>query len=1010
MHRSKILFAELAVVTLIPFAVHAQDASITGTVRDSAGSVVPGVTVEAASPALIEKVRAVTTDGNGQYRIVSLRPGTYVVTFALTGFSTVRREGIELTGAFTATVNADMRVGAVEETVTVTGESPIVDTQSVKQQRVLNDQVVSALPSARTVQTLAVLVPGVTNTGTHDVGGTAFLDAQQYVVHGSNTSDFRVQIDGFIIGNAYQSFTGFTPNLGSTQEVNIQTGSAQADQASGGVQMSVMPRDGGNTFRGLFFVNGSTSGWQSDNFTQRVKDRGLRAPNTVKRQYDINPSFGGPIVSDKLWFYGSGRWVSTQSYAGNAFFNKNAGLKDVWAYDPDRSRLGFNHRYSYGGGGRVTWQVNAKNKVTAAYEYQESCTCQLVGFGTLGFASTLNLAPEGATNAAYPHTWMTPVTWSAPVTSRLLLEAGFVGRSERNASNGPSPPPGDPRLDLIPVLDFGTGIAYHGTVPIITAMYSDFVSLSPQARAAATYVSGAHALKVGFTYLYNHSDVQNTDNNFGLRYIFFNGFPIQLMQVATPFTTYHRAGELALYAQDRWTIQRMTLNMGVRFDQYKTWYPDHQFGPGPVVPTRNFSISGRDVYDLKDLSPRVGVVYDMFGNSKTALRVTANRYATLFSTNYWDGNPASPLAGLVTNTLLNLATRSWSDGDRDYVPDCDLASPAANGECGAAPATFGLPVISTTIDPETLTGWGNRQYSWEVSAGVQHELFPRVSIDVAYIRRVNGNLLVTDNRAIASSDYDRFTVRAPRDPRLPDGGDYVISDLYDLNPSKTIGGIPQDNYRTFSDRYGKQRSHWNGVDVNVSARSANNLFVAGGFSTGRAFVDNCDVIAKLDNPSVNPLTLVGAPAGSIQSQAFCKTNNKFLTQVKGYAAYTIPKIDVQVAGTLQSLPGPEITAVRSYTNAEIIPGLGRSLSAGAQTASINVVEPGRFYGERLNQVDFRVGKKFRFGRTRTSLNLDLFNAFNRDTILRQSNIYATWQQAQTVIQGRIAKISAQLDF
>jgi len=1006
------LAASFTCALLAPAPVLAQDASITGFVRDSSGAVLPGVTVEATSPALIEKVRVVTTDGSGQYRIVSLRPGVYTVTFALTGFSAIKREGIELAGSFTATVNAEMRVGTIAETITVTGEIPTVDVQSVRQQRVLNSEIVDAIPSARTVQTLAVLVPGVVvgGTGTHDVGGTGLLGQQQYVVHGSNTNDYRVQVDGFLMGNAYQSFTGFQPNLGGSQEVNIQIGAAQADQWSGGVQLNVVPKEGGNLFIGSFFMNGALSDWQSDNFTQRVKDRRLRTPNSVKRLYDINPAFGGPIVRNKVWFYGSGRWIDTQSFAGNAFNNKNAGLRDIWTYEPDLSRAAFSHNYSYGGGGRVTWQVSEKHKLGVAYEYQRGCTCDQVGFGTPSFAATLNATPEAAAYSSYPHSWIVPVTWTSPLRSRLLLEAGFLGRSERNASNGPAPPAGDPRLDLIPVLDFGTGIAYHGTVPIVTAMYSDFVSLVPQARAAVSYVSGAHAFKVGFTYLYNHSDVQNTDNNFGLRYIFFNGFPISLMQVAAPFTTFQRGSETALFVQDRWTLRRLTMNLGLRFDQYKTWYPDHTFGPGPLVPSRNFSIEGQDFYNLKDLSPRVGVVYDVFGNGKTAVRASANRYATGFSTAYWDGNPASPLAGLVANTLLNLATRSWFDVNRNFTPDCNLASPAANGECGAMPATFGLPVISTTIDPATIQGWGQRGYNWEFTVGAQQELVPRVSVDVAYFRRVHGNFLVTDNRALATSDFDRFSVRAPRDPRLPNGGDYVISDLYDLNPGKTIGGIPQDNYRTFSDRYGKQRQHWNGVDVNINARPRRALIVAGGFSTGRAFADTCDVVDKLDNPSINPVTLQQAPAGSIQPQSFCRPSYAFLTQVKGYAAYTIPKIDVNVAGTLQSLPGPEITAIRAYTNAEVIPGLGRSLSAGALTANINIVEPGTMYGERLNQIDFRVGKTLRVGRTRTAINLDLYNAFNRDTILRQSNIYANWQDAQIIVQGRIAKISAQFDF
>ena len=570
------------------------------------------------------------------------------------------------------------------------------------------------------------------------------------------------------------------------------------------------------------------------------------------------------------------------------------------------------------------------------------------------------------------------------------------------------------------MLDYGTGIAYHGTVPTVTAMYSDFVALVPQARAAATYVSGAHALKVGFNYLYNQAEVQNTDNNYGLRYIFYSGFPIGLMQVAAPFTTHQRGSEVGLYAQDRWTVKRLTLNLGLRFDQYKTWFPDHKFGPGPLVPTRNFTIPGQDVYNLKDLSPRLGVVYNVFGTGKTAVRASANKYTQGYSVGYWNGNPASPLSGLVPNTVLNFATRSWFDANQNFVPDCNLALPAANGECGAMPASFGQPVINTIVDPKTLTGWGHRGYNWEFTIGAQQELLPRVSVDVAYIRRVYGNFLVTTNRALAPSDYDRFSVTAPRDTRLPDGGGYVIADLYDLNPRKTVGGIPQDNYQTFSDNYGEQRLHWHGVDVNVTARPGN-LMVAGGFSSGRTLGDNCDVVTKLNN---NPSTVTGyfAPTGSIQSTSYCKTSallqdyqgtppsNIFLTQVKGYAAYTIPRIVVQVAGTLRSLPGLPIAAFRYYTNAEVTPSLGRSLSAGAQTVSVNLVQPGTLYSERLNQIDFRVGKLLRFGRTRTAVNLDLFNAFNRDTILAQSNNYATWQDAQINLQGRIAKISAQFEF
>ena len=1001
---SKIVKASIALVALVtsaclfPAPAFAQDGSITGAVKDSSGAVLPGVTIEAASPVLIEKVRSVTTDAGGLYRITNLRPGTYTVAFMLPGFGSVKREGIELTTGFTATINAEMKVGSVQETVTVTGETPVVDVQSVKQQRVMSSEVVSAIPSARTVQTLAQLVPGVTHTNAHDVGGTALLGQQQYAVHGSGTNDYRVMVDGFNMGNGYQSFTGFIPNIGATQETTIQTGAAQADQWSGGVQLNVIPKDGGNAFKGSMFVNGATSSWQADNFTSRVKARKLRSPNTLKQLNDINPSFGGPIKKDKLWFYSSARWVDTKSYAGDAFFNKNAGLKNVWTYEPDLSKQAFNHNFSHGGGGRITFQMNDKNKFTAGYDKQRSCTCEEVGFGTSNFASTLNISPEAAAYSSYPHTWLVPITWTSPVTNRLLLEAGFMARSERNASNGPRPPNGFSKrdaaqdLDMIPVMDYGTGRAYHGVVPIVTAMYSDFTSQVPQTRVSGSYVSGQHALKIGFTHLYNHSEATNTENNSALRYIFFNGFPISVMTVASPWDTHQRGTEIAFFAQDKWTIKRMTLNLGLRFDQYKTWSLDTHFGPAILIPSRNFDIKGEDIYNLKDLSPRVGMVYDLFGNGKTAVRASANRYASGFSTAYWEGNAGSPLAGLVANTLQNLVTRSWSDANRDFVANCDMSNPAANGECGAGSAAFGKPVLATKLDPKTLTGWGNRGYNWEFNVGVQQELIPRVSLDVVYIKRVNGNFQVNDNLALKPTDYNKYSVVTPADPRLPGGGNQVVDNLFDLNPAKTVGGVPVDNYRTFAKDYGKQISQWNGVDVNLSARPGK-LLMGGGFSTGRPFTDNCDVVTKLDNPST----------------LYCKSHNALLTYVKGFAAYTLPK-GVQIAATFQNEPGPVITAARQFTLAEVTPRLGRPLALGAQTVAVNIVEPGTMYGERLSQVDFRIGKVLRFGRTSTNLSFDLYNAFNADTILGVSSQYATWQDAQTLIQGRIAKISVQFDF
>ena len=324
-----ILFA-IASLVLVPAAAYAQ-ASIAGVVRDTTGAVLPGVTVEAASPALIEKVRSVVTDGTGQFKIVDLRPGTYSVTFTLPGFNTFKRDGIELAGTFTATVNADMRVGSLEETVTVTGEASVVDVQSVTQQVTLGKEVLDAIPAGRNQHNFANLIPGM--TGPLDYGGQNNLNLNTITVHGSRADDQRVMVDGMSIsatsGNGQLS--NFIPDMTSTQEVAVSYSAGNAEQAFGGVQMNLIPREGGNQFKGSFFATAANESWQSDNFTDELKDAGLRTPNSLKVVYDMNPGAGGPLVKDKLWFYSAARWQTTQSYIAGLYENKNAGDPTKWS-------------------------------------------------------------------------------------------------------------------------------------------------------------------------------------------------------------------------------------------------------------------------------------------------------------------------------------------------------------------------------------------------------------------------------------------------------------------------------------------------------------------------------------------------------------------------------------------------------------------------------------------------------------------------------------------------------
>src|SRR5438309_724967 len=300
---------------LLSSAAWAQQASgIAGVVRDTSGGVLPGVTVEAASPALIEKVRSVVTDGEGRYNIVDLRPGTYVVTFSLTGFNTFKREGIALTAAFTATVNADMQVGALEETITVTGASSLVDTQNIRQQKVVSTELLAALPTgAKAIQNLITLTPGL--NGTADVGGSSGL----YRSNGPRAATFhgktgvKVLYDGMNILAANGTSNGYLPNPEFAEEQTVETGGISAESGGSGVVMNMIPKTGSNAFAyGASFL-GTRTGLQSDNLTDSLRGLGLTATSKVVHLYDGNVTAGGPIKQDRLWFFAASRMAGNQN-------------------------------------------------------------------------------------------------------------------------------------------------------------------------------------------------------------------------------------------------------------------------------------------------------------------------------------------------------------------------------------------------------------------------------------------------------------------------------------------------------------------------------------------------------------------------------------------------------------------------------------------------------------------------------------------------------------------------
>jgi len=454
-------------------------------------------------------------------------------------------------------------------------------------------------------------------------------------------------------------------------------------------------------------------------------------------------------------------------------------------------------------------------------------------------------------------------------------------------------------------------------------------------------------------------------------------------------------------------------------------YPETTLGPTPLTPDRNLHFAESKSFSWNDITPKFGYAYDLRGNGKTALKVSLNKYLQGVGTSFSqvpDANPVSAAVGFGT------ATRTWDDytfpvGDPrrgNFNPDCDLSTrtPGANGECGAlSDPLFGANnsaavLNALTWDENIRTGWNKRGFNWEFSTGVQQEIAPRVSLDVGFFRRWYGNFQVIDNLALGVNDFNIFSLTAPSDPRLPGGGNYVVNGFAAVKPTVGFGGFVQNqNKITLAKNYGTQTQHFNGVDISVNGRMPNGIFFQGGTSTGRTSFNNCDIMNAVPESQFESNNFFSPNFFTTMPRDFCKQSGTFLTQAKGYVSYTIPKVDVNVAGTIQSLPG---VPVEARLVAPFLPNVG-GLQGIPGFANFHVLEPGQQYGERLNQIDLRIAKLFRVNTTRTMVSLDIYNLLNADTVTAQNNNYTVgatipWQQASSIVTARFIKIGAQFDF
>jgi Carboxypeptidase regulatory-like domain len=1002
----------LTCLTLSPSLAHAQSA-IAGVVKDATGALLPGVTVEARSPSLIEKTRSVVTDAQGNYKIVDLRPGTYVMTFVLEGFATVQREGLELPSNFTMTINAELKVGSIAETVTVTGDSPIVDVQSNTRAQVLPRDVLDAVPTAHTIQSVGQLVVGVTLTAP-DVGGSQAMQQTYFTVHGLGAAQTSVLMDGLIINSiqgdgAQQGYLNDAVN----QEMVYQTGGGTADAPTGGVKLSLVPREGGNTFRGTFFGGYESSSIQSDNLSSSLAANGVKVVDKIGLYRDLNITEGGPILRDRLWIFGSFRAFTVNKPIANTFFIPAGQTYANCVNGVISCDQGIDRQTIDNGTVHLTWQVSPRNKFAAYMDREHKSR-----------GAAMSPGDDPVTSAVV---WNSPMymivtgKWTSTVTNKLLIDGGY---SSSFFSYGNLYEPGieQPYGSAAWLAGARHADAVLGTTSNASAAETFNYPHRYNFQGAASYVTGTHSVKVGFQDSFG-SFTQNARANGDLYQNYLNGVPSTVTLLATPAWWQDRLNaNFGVYAQDAWTLNRLTINIGARWD-----YVSEQTTGQPAQYGRFASIPAFGDIPLpvwKTFSPRTSIVYNVFGDGRTAVRFGFNRFeaaSTITMASLYD--PAN---------ALNITTSAaWTDLNKDNVaqgaPGCVYLTPGCEINFAQVPRNFGT-VSLASADPN-LT----RPYTNAYNTGITHELLRGVSVSAEWFHNDNRNIVernnilrpgVYANGTVSNASYRAVTVFSPID-----GSPIVVYDPVSAQVNSAVQNVDTNDSNV--------KQSYNGFELSFNARLPHGARLFGGSATDRTVANTCSAAAT--NPNI--LLYCDQSGSSIP----------WRTQFKLVATAPLPWWGLQVSGSLQALPGyllgtqaltqggsgaPNLTAVSGVGTAwtvtqtmryAVCPGssasqgcaVGALVVPGMTQASLSVplIAPGTEMTPRVTQLDLSVSKRITIGKWRIDPKLDVFNALNSsDYYSARSTTFAptaaagvssgTYLQPGSILQGRIARLAA----
>ena len=921
-----------------------QTGSLAGTVRDAQGGVLPGVSVTVTGGTTA--ARTAVTNETGAYTLTGLPPGSYAVAFDLAGFGAQKRENVEVQVNRTTRVDVELSVGALQETVTVSGASPVVDVSSTTTQTNITRDLYEAIPTGRNPWVMAGLVPGVV-TGRLDVGGTEGMQQYNLEAFGSADSQKSFSIDGLKTnwpgggGGSTMQYYGFE----MYEEYNMQTASGTAESDVSGVFMNMVTKSGGNRFtsdHNFYFMNDALQG---DNVDDELRRRlGLAAGaqtgaagNPVDISYDWSSTLGGPIVQDKAWFFGAWRlWRLDQLQIGARNADGSQAIDD----NDIKNMMG-----------KVTWQTTPSMRTSLMFNrnlknrYHRRDSPYLF---VEDRATVLQDQPAQNFVAQYNHVLGKSVVVDARVGS---MWGTFPSRYQSEVG------PGD-----IALRDVQTFQRFNA---------AEIQSLNPNYRIQAngtvsyfvpSFAGGSHDFKAGMQLSWEkmgYERIRNDDILLEMR----SGVPFQGQIANTPINSDHRLETWGAFLQDRWTLGRATINVGVRMDGTSGYLPAQSSPAGTYVGERSFPKI--DVYDYSfNIMPRIGISYDLFGNGQTALKAYYGRFYNQFGSDILEASNRNALA------TLNVA---WTDRDGDRQLDA--------GELGTIP-TFGAGLFPS-VDADS-----KRPYSDEINAGVEHQLMPNLAVGVSYHRRQHRNGLGVVDRARPASAYTPET----RPFTDADGSSKSIT-IYKLQPQF---GTLRDRVITNVDVL---QSDYDGVQFDVQKRMSNRWQMLAGLSLQKHKGFNHS--GTFTNPGNttdfnNPNYLLNRDNGSVFTEL------PWTFTLSG--TYVLPLWDITTSAKYTARDGDPLTRTQvfSFTNP----------TTSQPSETVFVQQRGEDRTETVDKfIDLRFAKRFQVNRANLEATVDLFNLLNANHVLGQvESLGATWSRPNRILTPRIIRFGVTARF